>query len=89
MFLAIFSKNDDRIVLIFCRVVETNGLYDLAQAVFAYKNLARLEHARENVAKCPKMRFLANFSETGHRIFLKYCMLIEHKIVKLGQAAIC
>ncbi len=39
MFLAIFSKNDDWIVLIFCRVVETNGLYDLAQALYVGKIL--------------------------------------------------
>ena len=37
MFWAIFSKNYHRIVLIFCIVMETNGLYDLAQAVYAEK----------------------------------------------------
>ena len=35
--LVIFSKNYHRIVLIFCIVMETNGLYDLVQAVYAGK----------------------------------------------------
>ena len=39
MFLAIFSKNYYPIVLIFCIVIDTNEIYDLAQMVFAEKIL--------------------------------------------------
>ena len=78
MFLAIFSKNDHRIVLSFCRVIETNELYDLAQVVFTEKILHALGACLWKCCEMPKkMRFLANFSETSHRIFLKFCMLIE------------
>ncbi len=40
--LVIFSKNYHRIVLNFCIVMETNELYDLAQAVYAGKILHAL-----------------------------------------------
>ncbi len=42
MILVIFSKNYHRIVLNFCIVMETNELYDLAQAVYAGKILHAL-----------------------------------------------
>ena len=44
---------------------------------FMLENLTRLVHARENVVKCPKMRFLAIFSKTGHRIVLIFCTMME------------
>ena len=44
---------------------------------FMSENLTRLGHARENVVKCPKMRFLAIFSKTCHRIVLFFAQWLE------------
>ena len=48
----------------------------LAQYFLAEK-YARLGHAHKKVVKCPKMRFLAIFSKTVHRISLNFCMVTE------------
>ena len=51
------------------------------------ENLARLGHARENVVKCQNSNLFSNYSKTGHRIVLIFCMMMEaNELYDLAQA---
>ncbi len=76
MFWAIISKNNIQLVLIFGRVMESNGLYDFAQAFYVEK-IWRALGMPVKIRKMPKTMFLAIFSKNYFRIVLIFCIVME------------
>ena len=53
-----------------------------------FKRFMREKSGMQSVVKCQKIKLLGNFSKTGHRIVLIFCMMMEAKeLYDLAQAA--